>query len=98
MEESKVKTVRKFRSKTAILKILQDQVDSGQNIKTYCASHGIAGGTFHRWKQKYWAAGDVSRSGFSPVQIIPEPGLFAMVGNIRIYQPVSAAYLKDLIS
>jgi hypothetical protein len=98
MEESKGKMVRKFRGKAAILKILQDQVDSGQNIKTYCASHGIAGGTFHRWKQKYGAGEDGTASGFTPVHILPEAGLFAMVGGIRIYQPVSAAYLKELMS
>lgn len=26
-----------------------------------------------------------------------EPGLFATVGSIRIYQPVSATYLKELL-
>jgi len=98
MEESKVKTVRKFRSKAAILNILQDQVVSGQNIKTYCASHGIAGGTFHRWRQKYGTAEDVPRSGFASLHVVPEPGLFAIVGSLRIYQPVSAAYLKELLS
>ena len=97
MEESKGKAVRKFRGKTAIMKILQHQADSGQNIKTYCASHGIAGGTFHRWKQKY-AAGKEAASGFASLQVVPETGLFAIVGNIRIYQPVSAAYLKELMS
>lgn len=97
MEEKKAGT-RKFRGKAAILRILQEQVQSGQNIKSFCASRGIAGGTFHRWKQKYGAPEDRPEAGFATLQIIPEPGLFAMVGSIKIYQPVSAAYLKELLS
>ncbi len=97
MEEKREKAARKFRGHTAIVKILQEQVGSGQSIKSYCAAHGIAEGTFHNWKHKY--AGEVdARSGFTAVQIIPEPGLFAMVGGIKIYQPVSAAYLKELLA
>ena len=97
MQENQEKVVRKFRGKIAIVKLLQEQNRSGQNIKTFCAAHGIAEGTFHNWKHKY--AGEVdARSGFTAVQIIPDPGLFAMVGGIKIYQPVSAAYLKELLA
>ncbi len=96
MQENQ-KVVRKFRGKTAIVKLLQEQSRSGQNIKTFCAAQGIAEGTFHNWKHKYGSEAD-ARSGFATVQIIPEPGLFAMVGSIRIYHPVSAAYLKELLS
>jgi len=96
MEEKKAGT-RKFRGKAAILKILQAQAQSGQNIKSFCCAQGIAGGTFHRWKQKYGTGEDHSAAGFASLQIIPELGLFAMVGSIKIYQPVSAAYLKELL-
>ena len=98
MVEGKVRRARTFRSKADILRMLQEQAQSGENIKSFCAMHGIAGGTFHRWKQKYGAGEDVTASGFAPVHILPEAGLFAIVGNIRIYQPVSAAYLKELMS
>lgn len=27
-----------------------------------------------------------------------DPGLFAVVGTIKIYQPISACYLKELLS
>ena len=96
MQENQ-KVVRKFRGKTAIVKLLQEQSRSGQNIKTFCAAQGIAEGTFHNWKHNYGSEAD-ARSGFATVQIIPEPGLFAIVGGIRIYHPVSAAYLKELLA
>jgi hypothetical protein len=37
-------------------------------------------------------------AGFATVQLIAEPGLFAAVGGIKIYQSVSAAYLKELLA
>ena len=96
MQESQDKVIRKYRGKAAIVKLLGEQSQSGQNIKSFCAAHGIAEGTFHNWKHKYGKHIEVG-SGFAKVQIIPEPGLFAMVGGIKIYQPVSAAYLKELL-
>lgn len=98
MTEGKVRKTRTFRGKTEILRILQEQTESGQNVKSYCAAQGIAGGTFHRWKQKYGTEHEIARPGFAALQIMPEPGLFAIVGGIRIYQPVSATYLKELLS
>jgi len=98
MEEKTEKAVRKFRGKAAILKLLQEQSQSGQSIKSFCTAHGVAEGTFHTWKHKY-AVRDVSGSaGFATLHIAPEPGLFAMVGSIKIYQAVIAAYLKELLS
>jgi hypothetical protein len=97
MEEKKAKAARKFRGKADILKLLREQVGSGQSIKSFCAAHGIAEGTFHNWKHRY--VEEVrAPTGFAALQIIPEPGLFAMIGNIKIYQPVSATYLKELLS
>ena len=97
MEEKKEKAARKLRGQTAIVKLLQEQSQSGQSIKSFCVAHGIAEGTFHNWKHRYGGEVD-SFPGFAPVQIIPEPGLFAIIGGIKIYQPVSAAYLKELLA
>jgi hypothetical protein len=69
---------------------------SGQSVKSFCTSHNIiAHGTFYNWKHKK-KNGNKELGGFAPVQVIPSVsvGLFAEVGNIRIYQPVTAAYLK----
>lgn len=98
MEEKQEKTIRKFRGKAAILKLLQEQVQSNQSIKSFCAAHSIAEGTFHNWKHKYGSGSPQEPAGFATLQVIPEPGLFATVGAIKIYQPVSAAYLKELLS
>lgn len=98
MVESKGSKTRIFRRKAEIVKILQEQTESGQNIRSFCGVRGIACGTFHRWKQKYGSGEDAPGSGFAPLHIVREVGLFAAVGNIRIYQPVSAAYLKELMS
>jgi len=97
MEEKKAGT-RKLCGKATILRILQEQAQSGQNIKSFCSTRGIAGGTFHRWKHKYGTGENHSAKGFVSLQITPESGLFAVVGGIKIYQPVSAAYLKELMS
>lgn len=98
MSEGKARKARTFRRKDEIVKILQEQSESGQNIRSFCDARGIGCGTFHRWKQKFGKSEAVARSGFAPLHIMPEPGLFATVGSIRIYQPVSAAYLKELMS
>ena len=92
------KRVRKFRGKAAILQLLQEQAGSRQSIKSFCASRGIAEGTFHNWKHKYGSDSSQEPVGFATLQVIPESGLFAIVGAIKIYQPVSAAYLKELLS
>ncbi|HVU84753.1 MAG TPA: hypothetical protein VHC50_07920 [Puia sp.] len=98
MEESKVKPIRKYRGRAVVLKILQDQLDSGLNVKSYCAAKGIAEGTFHRWKHKHSAPSEAEPVGFATLKVMSESGLFAVVGGIKIYQPVSAAYLKELLS
>lgn len=98
MEEKKEQSARRFRGKEVILKLLREQVESGQNIKSFCVAHGIAEGTFHNWRHKYDLGEAVSPRGFATLQVTAESGLFAMVGNIKIYQPVSAAYLKELLS
>jgi len=53
MEEKKEKVARKFRGEAVIVKLLQEQVQSGQSIKSFCAVQGIAEGTFHNWKHNY---------------------------------------------
>jgi hypothetical protein len=98
MEEKLVKVSRKFRSKTEVLELLHAHNQSGQSIKSFCGSHNIAVGSFHNWKRKYGKADSIiEKSGFTALEILPDAGLFAAVGMIKIYQPVSAAYLKELV-
>jgi len=97
--EEKLAPKSRFRPKTEILQLLQEYGRSGQSVKDFCALQNISQGTFHGWKHKYGKLDAMEdKAGFSPLQIIPEPGLFAEVGAIKIYQPVSAGYLKELVS
>ena len=88
---------RLFRSKSVIVELLQQQQQSGLSIQAFCAQHSIPPGSFHNWKKKH-GAGSVGSSAFTPVQISPSVTLFAEVKGIRLYQPVSAGYLKELAS
>src|SRR5688572_28801814 len=94
------KKTKFFRSKQEIEVLLHDWEKSGQSVKGFCAKLGIAEGTFYHWKKKFSKDSGMSgKAGFAPVEIVPScNGLFAEVGRIRIYQPVSAAYLKELLA
>jgi hypothetical protein len=105
METGTSKKVRIFRDKQAILQLLEECKKSNLSVKQFCAAKGIAQGSFHNWKKKYDgnpSEPDLPR-GFTRLQINPastliHPGLFAEVGSIKIYQPVAAAYLRELLS
>lgn len=100
MEPIANKPIKTFRSKQEIEHILRDQLASGLSIKAFCAANGFHKATFHYWKKKATAATSQSKdAGFASVTILPSTGshLFAEVGNIKLYQPVSAAYLKELL-
>jgi Transposase len=90
---------RLFRSQPAILRLLREQRQSGLSIQKFCAQHSIPSGSFHNWKKKYGAGDGLSAgSSFAPVQIKASATLFAEVNGIKLYQPVSAGYLKELAS
>lgn len=75
---------RFFRSKAAILELLEQQQQSGLSIQAFCTQHSLPPGSFHNWKKKY-GAGDGGSSAFTPVQISPSAALFAEVNGIRLY-------------
>lgn len=91
---------RLFRSKASILELLGEQQQSGLSIQAFCAQHSIPSGSFHNWKKKYGTGEESSTSpSFTPLQIkATDQQLFAEVNGIRLYQPVSAGYLKELAS
>lgn len=101
MESNGNKTVKIFRSKQEIKLLLKEHAQSGQSVKVFCAGLAIAEGTFYHWKKKFSKSnGMTEKAGFAPIEIVPSAcnTLFAEVGNIKIYQPVSAAYLKELLA
>lgn len=102
MERKHPTRSRQFRSKAVILDLLKAHQQSGLSIQAFCVERNIATGNFHRWKKQYSldAIAASTIAGFSSLQIKQAPGdrLFAEVKGIRFYQPVSAAYLKELVS
>jgi hypothetical protein len=105
MEAISAKKVRVFRGKETILNILNDYKKSNLSIKAFCQDNKLASATFHNWKKKYsntLRKPDV-QPGFATLQITPSapivaPALFAEVKGIKIFQPVTAAYLKELLA
>lgn len=103
MERKRSSGPRLFRSKTVILDLLKAHQQSGLSIQAFCVEQNIATGNFRRWKKQYSQediAGQSVVAGFSNLQI-EQPtavALFAEVKGIKLYQPVSAAFLKELVS
>ena len=101
MESTANKKVKVFRSKQDIKRLLKEHAQSDQSVKAFCAGLNIAEGTFYHWKHKFSKGSDATgKIGFAPIEVVPSAGkgLFAEVGSIKIYQPVSAAYLKELLA
>ena len=90
---------RQFRSKSVILEHLKQQQASGSSIQGYCAAQGIATASFHNWKKRYGQQEQSTGSGaFAPLVVSTASAgvLFAEVRGIKLYQAVSAGYLKEL--
>jgi hypothetical protein len=100
MESTGGRKTKVFRGKKQIERLLAEQAQSGQSARAFCAVQNIAVGTFYHWKGKYGKSSVSIKAGFAPIEIVPSAGngLFAEVGSIKIYQPVSAAYLKELLA
>jgi len=71
---------------------------SGLSAKQFCISYGISETVFYKWRGRYRAV--EQKNDFIPLQVgpSPSPGLFAEVNGIRIYQAVTASFLKELLS
>jgi transposase-like protein len=104
---NRVKRNPQARYSTEQIISLLDQFDTEKiSLKTFCADHSICEQTFYNWRKRYLSR-KVNKSG-SFVEILPTAaevevpqgtgGLFAEVRGIRIYQAVSASYLKALVS
>jgi len=103
MERKHPARSRQFRSKAVILDLLKAHQQSGLSIQAFCVEQNIATGNFHRWKKQHSTEAIIDQAavaGFSNLQIeqAPTERLFAEVKGIRFYQPVTAAYLKELVS
>ena len=99
MDQQHEKIRRPRKTQEQIAEILKKFTSSGSTVKQFCKEQQIVPGTFHKWqsRRKGTALKKSVGAGFAQIQVNPPVGnLFAEVKGIRIYQPVSAAYLKEL--
>ena len=72
------------------------------SVEEFCTSNNISKVTFHKWRSRYAATHRTNNAfgGFATFHYEANsdtPMLFAEVNGIRIYQPVAASFLKDLL-
>lgn len=92
------------RSKEEIISILEECRKSKLKVKDFVRAKGIHEATYYNWRNKYGSepVKQNTKAGFSSLKINPSgqlntSALFAEVRGIKIYQPVAAVYLKELL-
>ena len=98
------KTTKSRRSEAEISHLMEKFDKESMKVKDFCEVHNISDATFYNWRKKYPPIEISPSEGF--IEIIPtlrpndSPAerLFAQVGQICIYQPVSPDYLKSLLT
>ena len=101
MDNNLLSSSRQLRTREQKEALLALQHQSGLSVKSFCAKHDIATATFHNWKQQLKRSSTERKaSGFATlaIQAPSQPLLFAEVRGIRLYQPMSADFLKALAS
>ncbi len=104
MEHSTSNPIRRRRKKEEIPGLLNEFEKRGFTVKEFCEMYNISKATFHKWQSRYGnkIKQQTRLTGFAKVHIIPsrlnnQASIFAEVNGIKIYQPVAAAYLKELL-
>jgi hypothetical protein len=104
MEQHIAKPSGNRHSKEEILKILEEGKNSDLNVKEFVKTKSIHAATYYIWRNRYGDKAQKQRSlsGFARLKINPSPDnngpvLFAEVKGIKIFQSVSASYLKELL-
>ena len=100
MEQVKQLLSRKRRTGKEIAALLVAYKSSGLSASQFCDQHHIHKSNFHKWISRAKERTDSRkkrRSAFAAVEVTASQSpLFAEVNGIRIYQPVTALYLKEL--
>ena len=99
MDQQSARFRRKRKTRDQIAEILRKFTESGSTVKQFCEDHQIAPVTFHKWqsRMKGKSLNKEIKAGFTQLQVNPTfDSLFAEVKGIRIYQQVSASFLKEL--
>ena len=95
----------KVKKEDYMFSLIAEQVNSGHSIKSFCSQHGISTSTWFYWQKKYQQRNLESpndKGSFTVLQIAPEmnpveSNLFAEYKGMKIYHPVPAYFLKELI-
>lgn len=104
MEQINHSLPRKRRSKEQIQVLLTEFEKSKSTVRDFCRQHSINTANFHKWKSRYKSIPDSKKqhSGFARLNVVEPPSLlptlFAEVKGIKIYAPVTASFLKELIA
>lgn len=106
--EQHIPSPRIRRTRRQIRDLLAEFSQADCTVKEFCSAHHIKPATFHKWQARFKnarrpagkAIAKKNRRGFSELQVVSSlpHALFAEVSGIRIYQPVTAAYLKELLA
>ena len=79
--------------------IVEEFRASGQSMQAFCLPRGISINCLSRWLKRGEMQTESGSSAFAVVQVNSSAQrLFAEVNGIRIYQPVSATFLKELVA
>ena len=100
MEDEQIKRPR--RTSEEIKNLLTSFTQSDMGAKAFCKMHGISEGVFYKWKARHLNKPLAKQPAFVTLQPaavgLHEAVLFAEVKGIKIYQVVSASFLKELIA
>ena len=103
MNQNAKKAPRLRRTRNQIEVLLQEFENSNMNIPQFCKSHSVSTTTLHKWQSRYRSKVEriFKPAGFAKLNITSSVSngqgtLFAEVQGIKLYQPVSASYLKEL--
>jgi hypothetical protein len=102
MDRMEQKPLRLRRNRRQIVELLEQFENAGVSVADFCKQHHISISNFHKWKSRYKSkpVAKNKTSVFTTLDILSSSSpasLFAEVKGIKIYQPVSASFLKDLL-
>lgn len=101
MEELIKPVVRTRRTRSQIEALLSAFDQSGLTVNEFCMLHHVSRGAFYKWqlRHKVKASQKKNQAAFAKVSVLSSStgALFAEVNGIRVYQPVAASYLKELL-
>jgi hypothetical protein len=103
-EQKVVGPVRPRRKRQEMMSLLRAfEKTNGITVKEFCRQHHIGEGTFYNFRKRYQQSRSKSASPSGFIAIAPSTTreqytdrLFAEVKGIKLYQPVTAEYLKSL--